>query len=268
MPRPAQARVMPDDTKPGAPAPPEFYSRTYFETRCGGCAEYHASGGRELDPIRAFALDLVAPRRGEWVLDLGSGRAELCAAMTQAGARVVGVDFSRDALAMARETAQRLGTPYALVCARAEALPLRDASLDATLATDIVEHLPDADLRAAVREVCRSLKPGGRFVVHTAPTRAFLTIGQHVKRLLQWLARETVAPLLTYESELVEAGHSNIHSRASLNAALMDDFPSPKVFYAFSDPRRPGRRFAAMVGLAALLGFNLWALARRPEEGS
>lgn len=253
--------------KSGPPqAPPEFYSRTYFETRCGGCMEYHATGGRALDAIRALALDLVAPRPGEWVLDLGSGRGELCAAMAQAGTRVVGVDFSRDALAMARETAQRLGTPYALVCARAEALPVRGESLDAVLATDIVEHLPDADLRAAVRELRRALKPGGRFVVHTAPTRPFLAFGQHVNRLLQWLKGEAVAPLITYESELVEAGHSNIHNRATLRAALADDFPSPRVFYAFSDQSRSGRRFAAAFGLAAILGFNLWAVARRPDE--
>lgn len=259
--------MTPADPKPGAPqAPPEFYSRTYFETRCGGYAEYHATGGRELDAIRALALKLVAPAPGEWVMDLGSGRGELCAAMVQAGARVAGVDFSRAALAMARETARRLGTPYALLCARAEALPLRDASLDAALATDIVEHLPDPDVRAAVREVRRALKPGGRFVVHTAPTRAFLAFGQHVKRLLQRLKGETMAPFLTYESELAEAGHSNIYSAASLRAALAGDFPGPKVFYAFSDSHRSGRRLAAVLGLAAILGFNLWAVARRPDR--
>jgi ubiquinone/menaquinone biosynthesis C-methylase UbiE len=250
---------------PPPQAPPGFYSRTYFENRCGGCAEYLATGGRELDAIRALALRLLAPAHGEWVLDLGAGRGELCAAMAQAGARVVGVDFSRDALAMARETSLRLGAPFGLVCARAEALPLRSGSLDAALATDIVEHLPDPDLRAAVREVRRALKPRGRFVVHTAPTSAFLAFGQHVNRWLQRLTGNVVAPLLTYQSELAEAGHSNIHSRATLQAALAPDFPEPAVFYAFSDRSRPGRRLAAALGLAAVLGFNLWAVARKGE---
>lgn len=244
-------------------APPEFYSRRYFTSRCGGYSEFAAGGGRIADPIRATALALTAPRAGERVLDLGCGRGELLVALAERGASAIGVDFSADALAMARETAERLGAPVGLIRARAEALPLRAGSVDAVLATDIVEHLPDPDLRSAVAEVHRLLAPRGRFVVHTAPTRAFLAVGQHVKRVLQWLARTEVAPRLTYASELALAGHSNIHSRASLRAALASRFAAPRLFYAFSDESRASRRLARHLGLAAVLGFNLWALARR-----
>jgi SAM-dependent methyltransferase len=247
----------------GSQAPSDFYSRRYFTERCGGCTEYATSGGAELDPIRARALYLLAPRPGEWVLDLGCGRGELCAAAARSGARVVGLDFSPDALAISRETARRLSLPFHLVRARAEAMPIRSECLSAVLATDIVEHLPDADLRAAVAEVRRALVPGGRFVVHTAPTRAFMLVGQHIKRLLQLLGREPVAPLLTYASELREAGHSNIHSAGSLKAALGTAFRESRVSYSFSDPTRPGRALAAALGLARVLGFNLWAVAIR-----
>jgi SAM-dependent methyltransferase len=248
------------------PAPPDFYSRKYFLGRCGGFAEFQAVGGKVADPIRRMALELVAPQRGERVLDLGCGRGELCCAIAEAGAMCVGVDFSRDALAMARETARRLGQTVCLVRARAEALPIRPGALDAVLATDIVEHLPDPDLRRTVREVHDTLKPGGRFLVHTAPTLEFMAVGQHVKRVLQWLARQPVAPRLTLESELREAGHSNIHSRRSLRGALASAFPAPRVIYTFSDRGRLTRRLAAMLGLVAVLGFNLWAVARRPER--
>ncbi len=248
------------------PAPPDFYSRAYFLGRCGGYAEFVAEGGKVADPIRRTALRLMAPAPGQRVMDLGCGRGELCVAASQAGATVVALDFSRDALAMARETAKANGAVVHLVCARAEALPLRTGSLDTVLATDIVEHLPDPDLRASVAEVRRALRPRGRFLVHTAPTRAYLAVGQHLKRLLQVLRRQPVAPRLTYESELREAGHSNIHSRATLTSALASAFRAPRVWYAFSSEERATRRLAAAIGLALPLGFNLWAEAVREDR--
>ena len=247
-------------------APAGFYSRDYFLGRCGGYSEYQAEGGRIADPIRRTALELVHPRPGERVLDLGCGRGELCCAIAEAGAVSIGVDFSRDALAMARETARRLGRRVALVRARAEALPFRRGTLDAVLATDIVEHLPEPDLRRSVQEVHGLLANGGRLVIHTAPTREFMAVGQHVKRALQWLAGRPVAPRLTVASELAEAGHSNIHSHASLRAAVESSFKGTRVFHSFSDESRATRRLAAALGLDRLLGFNLWAVARREER--
>lgn len=249
------------------PAPPDFYSRQYFLGRCGGYTEYVAEGGRIADPIRREALALLAPRAGQRVMDLGCGRGELCMAAAQTGAFVLGLDFSVDALRMARETAQRHQVTVHLVRARAEALPLREGTFDAVLATDIVEHLPEPDLLRSVAEVRRSLKTGGRFIVHTAPTRAFLAVGQHLKRALQWVLRRPVAPLLTYESELREAGHSNIHSGETLTRFLSASFRKPRVYYAFSDESRLTRRLARRAGLAVPFGFNLWAIATR-EEGA
>ena len=247
------------------PAPADFYSRQYFLRSCGGFAEFKAEGGKVLDAIRRTAFGLVAPRPGERIMDLGCGRGELACAIAAAGAISIGVDFSRDALAMTRETSRRLGQPLLLVRARAEAMPFRPGSVDAVLATDIVEHLPDRDLRGVMREVHDLLKPGGRFVVHTAPTLEFMAVGQHLKRALQWLRREPVAPRLTLASELADAGHSNIHSRRSLRAVLASAFRSPHVVYAFSDPERPARRLAQSLGLASVLGFNLWAVVQRAD---
>jgi SAM-dependent methyltransferase len=94
---------------------------------------------------------------GRRVLDLGCRTG----ALTQhyaAGNEVVGVDVDHDALARATE---RLGieTVWADV---EEGLPFDDDSFDVVAAGELLEHL--ADPAAAVRNVHRVLRPGGRFV--------------------------------------------------------------------------------------------------------
>lgn len=94
---------------------------------------------------------------GRRVLDLGC-RTGALASYYAPGNDVVGVDVDHEALARASE---RLGieTVWADV---EDGLPFEDASFDATVAGELLEHL--ADPRAAVAEVRRVLRPGGVFV--------------------------------------------------------------------------------------------------------
>ena len=79
---------------------------------------------------------------------------------------MLGVDFSP--LALKACATRGLSE---LVRARAEAIPLASSSVDAIVATDILEHLDD-DL-AALEEFRRILKPGGQAVI-TVPAFQFL----------------------------------------------------------------------------------------------
>jgi SAM-dependent methyltransferase len=99
------------------------------------------------------------------IVDVGCGTGATASALGQVG-RVVGVDFSP--LALKACASRGLGT---LLRAKAEAIPLATGSVDAIVATDILEHLDD-DL-AALLEFRRILKPGGQVVV-TVPAYQFL----------------------------------------------------------------------------------------------
>ena len=99
------------------------------------------------------------------IVDIGCGTGATARALGRVG-RVVGVDFSPLAL----EACASRGLPE-LLRARAEAIPLASGSVDAIVATDILEHLDD-DL-AALAEFRRILKPGGQ-VVLTVPAYQFL----------------------------------------------------------------------------------------------
>lgn len=103
------------------------------------------------------ARHLAGARR---VLDVGTGEGQVARLAARLGAaRVVGVDPSRNQLALAR---RRAGGPcYAR--AAAEALPFPDRAFDAVVACLVLEHVPDHV--PAVREMARVLEPGGRFVL-------------------------------------------------------------------------------------------------------
>ncbi len=95
------------------------------------------------------------------VLDVGTGEgqvARLAAAREVGARRVVGVDPSWAQLEVARDRAG--GPTYAR--AEATALPFPTGAFDAVVACLVFEHIDDAD--AALAEVGRVLRPGGRFL--------------------------------------------------------------------------------------------------------
>jgi len=103
---------------------------------------------------QAWPHDLV-------VADLGCGTGFLSALLARRGARVIAVDHSERMLA----AAQREEFAGAVEFRRGEldALPLRDAEVDAAFSNLVWHHLPD--IAAAAHEVFRVLEPGGSFVV-------------------------------------------------------------------------------------------------------
>jgi demethylmenaquinone methyltransferase/2-methoxy-6-polyprenyl-1,4-benzoquinol methylase len=112
---------------------------------------------------RRRAVAAVAPARGERVLDLCCGTGDLALALARAGARVTGADFSAPMLARAARKANRAGREVSLCAADALALPFRDASFDAAAVAFGVRNL--AAPLAGLREIRRTLRPGGRLVV-------------------------------------------------------------------------------------------------------
>ncbi|MFD7815509.1 class I SAM-dependent methyltransferase [Streptomyces sp. NPDC059785] len=124
-----------------------------------------ASGAaRTLRQARMLAAALGPATAGpRTVLDLGcgDGTAAATAAPLLAGHRIVGVDWSQDAL---RRAHARL--PYAV---RGElgdgGLPFATGSADAVLFSEVLEHLVDPD--AALDEIRRVLRPGGHLMLST-----------------------------------------------------------------------------------------------------
>jgi ArsR family transcriptional regulator len=94
--------------------------------------------------------------------DLGCGSGRLAATLAPYARTVVAVDSSPEMLAVARARLAGFGNVQ-LVEARIEQLPLASATLDLVLVVHLLHHV--ADPGAALAEVARVLRPGGRAVV-------------------------------------------------------------------------------------------------------
>ena len=122
------------------------------------CAESYldtfAGMTRETIPL---LLEAAHISRGSHVLEIGSGPGHVAHSLTEAGAIVTGVDFSAEMVAVARR--QFPGITFQE--ADAEQLPFEAATFDAVMSNFVVHHL--ARPTVVFQEVCRVLKPGGRF---------------------------------------------------------------------------------------------------------
>jgi demethylmenaquinone methyltransferase/2-methoxy-6-polyprenyl-1,4-benzoquinol methylase/phosphoethanolamine N-methyltransferase len=114
------------------------------------------------------AADLAELSPGEAVLDVGCGTGELAMVLRErlgASGAVTGVDASPQMIALARQKAARAETRIDYRAAAAEALPFPDATFDAVVSSLMMHHLPDDAKRAALAEMRRVLKAGGRLLL-------------------------------------------------------------------------------------------------------
>ncbi|MEU9122328.1 class I SAM-dependent methyltransferase [Streptomyces sp. NPDC048506] len=128
---------------------------------------------RALGPARSGVRPAI-------VLDVGcgDGTAAATAAEFLPGHRLIGVDWSQDAL---RRAMPRIPspTPGDLTAIRGEltdgGLPFATGSADAVLFSEVVEHLVDPD--AALDELHRVLRPGGHLMLSTPNLAAWYNRG-------------------------------------------------------------------------------------------
>lgn len=105
----------------------------------------------------ADLLELLAPKPGERILDVGCGTGQLTAEMAQRGAHVVGLDMSTDMLAEALKNFPSL----TFVLGDAASFDFAEP-FDAVFSNAALHWVRNAE--GAVASIARALGPGGRFV--------------------------------------------------------------------------------------------------------
>ena len=94
------------------------------------------------------------------VLENGCGIGVYIEKLRPLARAVFGLDYDFERVA---EGAQRMKLPSVLICAASEQLPYPDNCFDLILSNEVIEHVNDD--RAAVVEMVRVIRPGGRIAL-------------------------------------------------------------------------------------------------------
>lgn len=112
--------------------------------------------------VRPFLDAAAQGRRDLMIADCGAGTGHNLLLLQPYGA-VVGIELNRLGALVARDRGERR-----LVRGTVTSLPLRSASIDLATSFDVLYCLPDPAERAALDEMYRVLKPGGRVLINVA----------------------------------------------------------------------------------------------------
>ncbi|MEZ6014729.1 MAG: arsenite methyltransferase [Planctomycetota bacterium] len=166
---------------------------------------------------------LASLRPGETVVDLGSGGGlDVFLASRAVGpeGHAIGIDMTPDMVALARRNAAQHGyTNVRFHLAELEATPLPADSVDCVLSNCVLNLCPDKP--AALREVFRMLKPGGRVAISDIALKQALP-APIAREIAAWTGCIAGAQLISdLERALDDAGFVDVFvqdSGADLNA--------------------------------------------------
>jgi ubiquinone/menaquinone biosynthesis C-methylase UbiE len=254
---------------------PAVYNEAYYREWCAGYAEWVASDGGAVAGIYPGFLLAAGLRPGEVVVDMGTGRGELLVVAVEQGAeRAYGIEYSPDAVRMAKHTIESHGVAdrVEIILGDARSIALPDGVADLVCFVDVVEHLTPSELHDALVQARRLLKPEGRIVAHTMPNRLIYDV---TYRALRWLPGFRAWPANPrVELELVM--HVNEQTVRSLRrsferAGLEAEVRLGQWIHTEHLPSRNAKRLhhlLARLGPLAHLGVgDIWAFGHAPGSG-
>jgi len=206
---------------------------------------------------RQLVRDALACQPGQRVIDVGCGPGFYAAELLeQVGAQgvVVGIDTSAPMLAAAARRCEGRGhTEFHE--APATALPVASASFDRALSVQVLEYV--ADVPAALAEIHRVLRPGGRAVVWDVDWSTLSWYSRdpdRMTRVLRAWDRHLTHPALprTLAAQLRAAGFTDVRVE-----------PHPFATTALDPETYGGRALAMVEGFVSGLGAESATLAKQ-----
>jgi len=157
------------------------YTKEYYLNDCTHYQEFVESNGKVLGDRFVKLLPFLQIKPGMRILDVGSGRGELCIYAAMQGAEAVGVDYSQAAIELSQKAIKDLPKEVAsrisFVQAPVSKMKFKKNSFDLVVCVEVLEHLYPEEIEIMLKAVTSALKPGGRAIFHTAPNHWFNQYG-------------------------------------------------------------------------------------------
>ena len=157
-------------------------------------------------------LELIKPRDGDTILDLGSGGgADVFQASKPVGqmGHVIGVDATPEMVWRARDTAKKYGyTNVDFRLGEIEHLPVESESVDYVISNCVINLAPDKGI--VLKEAFRALKHGGRIAISDTLRKEGRQVEVDAEN---WCSCETGALTLSESKQLLESsGFQNVRA--------------------------------------------------------
>jgi cyclopropane fatty-acyl-phospholipid synthase-like methyltransferase len=147
-----------------------LYTESYFMENATGHDEFKSFNGKFEKLIDKFRmvisyLDLNKSTR---LLDIGCGRGELVIYHALNGGEATGVDFSDEAIKLAKSKASELNAGCKFQLSSFEKID-EEIKYDRIVSIDFIEHISVEEGKAFFKKCYNLLNPGGRLLVYTFP---------------------------------------------------------------------------------------------------
>jgi len=166
--------------------------------------------GRFMRSRLRLVQDVLADCPGGDLVDIGCGPGILTRTLLTTRPcdfRITAVDLSPSMIRRCVASARGAGEVHAAV-GNLETLPFKDAGFDVAIATGVLEY---ADIRSAVEEVARVVRPGGLVVISMLNPKSLY-------RLVEWFAYWPLLRIRAVIERSLGVGREHGHKSASIRA--------------------------------------------------
>ena len=170
------------------------------------------------DAYVSRAVDIIKNTGARTVIEVGCGDGWNCNKLVQAGLNVVGIDWSRNAIAYA----SILVPDAQFYCGDLrdpEFLERFPQPFDAVVFIEVIEHIPPEDCVNVLRNISASLKKGGVLVLTTPSVNLPNTNSQHYRHFDETTLRELISEVGGLEITSIE-GYGDVPCQTKLYRKL------------------------------------------------
>ncbi len=186
-----------------------LYTESYFLNAATGHEEFREFDGKYDHLLSKFKriISLLNLQPSDNLLDIGCGRGEIVILHSLNGGNATGVDFSADAVNLARKKAKELNADCRFIISSFDTIE-EETKYDRIVSNDFIEHISIEEGNVFFKKCYNLLKQEGRLVVYTYPNTIRRKYGYKIIRLLSIIKMK---PMPKREPDTISEHYKQYH---------------------------------------------------------